>query len=74
MQENTGKFKGTGLWKFPTGVVEEVILRAFIELLLHFHQGCPVLVIFSLLRTMSQGEDICDAARREVKEETGVSH
>uniref|UniRef100_A0A7N0UBF7 Nudix hydrolase domain-containing protein n=1 Tax=Kalanchoe fedtschenkoi TaxID=63787 RepID=A0A7N0UBF7_KALFE len=39
--ENNGKFKGTGVWKFPTGVVEE-------------------------------GEDICDAARREVKEETGI--
>ncbi|KAK1427903.1 hypothetical protein QVD17_16627 [Tagetes erecta] len=33
--------KGTGIWKFPTGVVDE-------------------------------GEDICDAAVREVKEETGI--
>ncbi|KAL9666089.1 hypothetical protein QQ045_000411 [Rhodiola kirilowii] len=41
VQENSGKFKGTGVWKFPTGVVDE-------------------------------GEDICDAARREVKEETGI--
>uniref|UniRef100_A0A7N0UEE6 Nudix hydrolase domain-containing protein n=1 Tax=Kalanchoe fedtschenkoi TaxID=63787 RepID=A0A7N0UEE6_KALFE len=40
--ENSGKFKGTGVWKFPTGVVDE-------------------------------GEDIFDAAQREVKEETGVS-
>ncbi|CAN4095975.1 unnamed protein product [Withania somnifera] len=41
VQEKSGKFHGTGVWKFPTGVVDE-------------------------------GEDICDAAVREVKEETGV--
>ncbi|XP_062107131.1 nudix hydrolase 2-like [Humulus lupulus] len=41
VQERNGKFKGSGLWKYPTGVVNE-------------------------------GEDICDAAIREVKEETGV--
>jgi 8-oxo-dGTP pyrophosphatase MutT (NUDIX family) len=41
VQENAGKFKGSGVWKFPTGVVEE-------------------------------GEDICVAAVREVKEETGI--
>ncbi|KAE8724223.1 Nudix hydrolase, putative isoform 2 [Hibiscus syriacus] len=38
VQENTGRFRGTGVWKFPTGVVDE-------------------------------GEDICVAAVREVKEE-----
>ncbi|KAG9152693.1 hypothetical protein Leryth_022531 [Lithospermum erythrorhizon] len=41
VQENSGRFQGTGVWKFPTGVVD-------------------------------QGEDICDAAVREVKEETGI--
>ncbi|XP_047974815.1 nudix hydrolase 2-like [Salvia hispanica] len=41
VQEKTGGFRGTGVWKFPTGVVDE-------------------------------GEDICDAAVREVKEETGI--
>nr|XP_043609232.1 nudix hydrolase 2-like [Erigeron canadensis] len=41
VQEKSGKFQGTGVWKFPTGVVDE-------------------------------GEDICDAAVREVKEETGI--
>lgn len=41
VQEKSGKFRGTGIWKFPTGVVDE-------------------------------GEDICDAAVREVKEETGI--
>ncbi|XP_052115963.1 nudix hydrolase 2 isoform X2 [Arachis duranensis] len=40
VQENSGHFRGTGVWKFPTGVVD-------------------------------QGEDICVAAVREVKEETG---
>ncbi|KAK7258323.1 hypothetical protein RIF29_23896 [Crotalaria pallida] len=41
VQEKDGRFKGTGVWKMPTGAVNE-------------------------------GEDICDAAIREVKEETGV--
>ncbi|GLT72166.1 hypothetical protein SLA2020_441210 [Shorea laevis] len=41
VMEDSGRFKGTGLWKFPTGVVNE-------------------------------GEDICTAAVREVKEETGI--
>ncbi|KAG6719306.1 hypothetical protein I3842_04G195600 [Carya illinoinensis] len=41
VQENSGKFKGTSVWKLPTGVVDE-------------------------------GEDICPAAIREVKEETGI--
>ncbi|KAG8640448.1 nudix hydrolase 7 isoform X2 [Manihot esculenta] len=41
VQEKSGGFKGTGLWKLPTGVVNE-------------------------------GEDICEAAIREVKEETGI--
>ncbi|XP_076907860.1 nudix hydrolase 2-like [Bidens hawaiensis] len=41
VQEKSGRFQGTGIWKFPTGVVDE-------------------------------GEDICDAAVREVKEETGI--
>nr|ACU19060.1 unknown [Glycine max] len=41
VQENSGLFQGTGVWKFPTGVID-------------------------------QGEDICVAAVREVKEETGV--
>ncbi|KAA8537268.1 hypothetical protein F0562_027045 [Nyssa sinensis] len=41
VQEKSGMLRGTGVWKFPTGVVDE-------------------------------GEDICDAAVREVKEETGI--
>ncbi|XAR55249.1 NAD(+) diphosphatase [Bertholletia excelsa] len=41
VQERRGTFKGTGVWKIPTGVVNE-------------------------------GEDICMAAIREVKEETGI--
>ncbi|XP_037493874.1 nudix hydrolase 7-like [Jatropha curcas] len=41
VQEKGGAFKDTGLWKLPTGVVNE-------------------------------GEDICKAAVREVKEETGI--
>lgn len=41
VQEHSGRFQGTGVWKNPTGVVNE-------------------------------GEDICEAVVREVKEETGV--
>lgn len=41
VQEKSGSFRGTGVWKFPTGVVDE-------------------------------GEDICKAAEREVREETGI--
>ncbi|KAM1033676.1 hypothetical protein ACFX13_037958 [Malus domestica] len=41
VQEKSGVLQGTGVWKFPTGVVDE-------------------------------GEDICVAAVREVKEETGI--
>ncbi|KAJ9186178.1 hypothetical protein P3X46_005710 [Hevea brasiliensis] len=41
VQEKSGIFRGTGVWKFPTGVVDE-------------------------------GEDICVAAVREVKEETDI--
>ncbi|XP_021805899.1 nudix hydrolase 2-like [Prunus avium] len=41
VQEISGRFKDTGVWKLPTGVVNE-------------------------------GEDICAAAVREVKEETGI--
>ncbi|XP_022136268.1 nudix hydrolase 2-like isoform X2 [Momordica charantia] len=41
VQEIGGKFKGSGVWKLPTGVVNE-------------------------------GEDICEAAIREVKEETDI--
>ncbi|KAL5865424.1 hypothetical protein ACOSQ3_002938 [Xanthoceras sorbifolium] len=41
VQESNGRFKGTNVWKLPTGVVNE-------------------------------SEDICTAAVREVKEETGI--
>ncbi|XP_009350938.2 nudix hydrolase 2-like isoform X1 [Pyrus x bretschneideri] len=41
VQELSGRFRNTGVWKMPTGVVNE-------------------------------GEDICEAAVREVKEETGI--
>nr|ACU24515.1 unknown [Glycine max] len=41
VQETGGKFRGTGVWKMPTGAVNE-------------------------------GEDLCEAAIREVKEETGI--
>ena len=39
VQEISGKFKGTGVWKFPTGVVNEVSMpqmQLFINFLSKF--------------------------------------
>jgi len=40
VQENSGRFRGTGIWKIPTGVVEEVcdLVREF-SLPLSIHNG-----------------------------------
>lgn len=75
VQEKNGLLRGTGVWKFPTGVVDEVCANFRPE---------ELLFIFIRNRVQSksnqqiklyllQGEDICAAAVREVKEETGVS-
>jgi ADP-ribose pyrophosphatase YjhB (NUDIX family) len=68
VQENNGKFKGSGVWKFPTGVVDEV--RPLLQCSLNSTVGIifPGIEFFN-----SQGEDIWTAAMREVREETGVS-
>lgn len=70
VQENSGFFRGTGVWKFPTGVVDEVNTFEYAPIpYLHVN-----ILIFLLLRLLiSKGEDICRAAEREVREETGVS-
>ena len=68
VQEISGKFKGTGVWKFPTGVVNEVSMPQVQSLIKFFRKCSPWIEIFH-----TQGEDICIAAIREVKEETGVS-
>ncbi|PWA41609.1 nudix hydrolase [Artemisia annua] len=70
VQEKSGVFKGTGVWKLPTGTVEEVcnfFFFFFVTLFFFFltkNQTDQVLC--------SQGEDISVAAIREVKEEAGI--
>lgn len=39
VQEKNGTFKGTGVWKLPTGVVDEVIMN------FHRHHFEPLLSI-----------------------------
>lgn len=67
VQEKSGKFRGSGVWKFPTGVVDPVgLLRKSTIILLY---SLPIFIKFFLCH---QGEDISAGAVREVKEETGV--
>lgn len=67
VQEKSGKFRGSGVWKFPTGVVDPVgPLRKYTILIL---SSLPIFIKFFLFH---QGEDISAGAVREVKEETGV--
>ena len=69
VQEKIGRYQGTGVWKIPTGVADEV----------HIHQKefiyNTILLFISTINDLfnSQSEDIFAAAVREVKEETGVS-
>lgn len=69
LQEKTGHFQGTGSWKFPTGIADQVNV-----LIISFANQYKKLFLglYNLLIPL-QGEDICAAAVREVKEETGVS-
>ena len=68
VQEKTGRFQGQGIWKFPTGVVNEVLLL----FKSHYMFGCfQISDLF--LWGLTQGEYIHDGSVREVKEETGVS-
>lgn len=66
VQEKSGKFRGSGVWKFPTGVVDQVCkVPASTEI-----QRTSLALLFSTL--LLQGEDLFVGAVREVKEETGV--
>lgn len=64
VQEKTGRTKGKGIWKFPTGVVNEVLLL----IKSHYMVG-----FLSDALCLTQGEYIHDGSVREVKEETGVN-
>lgn len=69
VQEKNGILRGSGLWKFPTGVVDQVtsIPKNVKEILTEMQQS-----YFSTDLLVVQGEDIAAGAIREVKEETGV--
>lgn len=71
VKERTGTFKGTGVWKFPTGVVDAVsrFLFSLAQLISKVQDHLLIMNKFFFLK----GEDICTAAVREVQEETGVS-
>ncbi|MFS7983858.1 putative hydrolase [Helianthus anomalus] len=78
--EKSGVFKGSGVWKLPTGTVEEVckniysiswvgsgrVKSSFDPL------NTPACISLLLLLLYLQGEDISVAAIREVKEEAGI--
>lgn len=67
VKEKHGYFKGKDAWKFPTGVVNQVSIIWW-WLYVNAFSWCAHGEILH-----PQGEDICAAAIREVKEETGVS-
>lgn len=67
VQEKTGRFQGQGIWKFPTGVVNEVLVLIKAHYMVRFSSLIRLFVF-----VLSQGEDIHDGSVREVKEETGV--
>lgn len=74
VKEKSGGFKGKGVWKLPTGVVNEVrFLPAQGVLVLTFMMSFIIAGGKKIDKFHPQGEDICTAAIREVKEETGVS-
>lgn len=68
MQEKHGSFKGTGIWKIPTGIVEEVCALDEVP----FELARILKPLIGTLLVNFQGEDIFIGATREVKEETGV--
>ena len=46
VQEISGKFKGTGVWKFPAGVVNEVSMPQVQSLIKFFRKCSPLIEIF----------------------------
>ena len=48
VQEISGKFKGTGVWKFPTGVVNEVSMPQVQSLIKFFRKCSPWIEIFHM--------------------------
>ncbi|CAA3014281.1 nudix hydrolase 2-like isoform X1 [Olea europaea subsp. europaea] len=75
VQEKDGKLQGTGLWKFPTGVVDEVGAGDQSYVIFNgekMTKETAFMWLYKLTFFHPQGEDICDAAVREIKEETGI--
>lgn len=74
VQEKSGVLQGTGVWKFPTGVVDEVCVCVPGSFVFDCHSNGVWFKSNQYIKhSLVKGEDICVAAVREVKEETGVS-
>ena len=72
VQEKNGAFKGQGVWKFPTGANE--VSTPQLQFFIKFFRKIQEMISPWIETFYPQGEDICTAAIREVKEETGVSN
>lgn len=69
VQEKNGRFQGKGIWKIPTGVLDQVLIFSRENWIIR--QKCVLDFALRLFFGL-QGEDVFDGAVREVKEETQV--
>lgn len=71
VKEKRGGFHGIGVWKIPTGLVDAVCSLSKTDFIYSWKKFTIWLATWNL--DYLQGEEIFEAAIREVKEETGVS-